>query len=315
MSPEQLAGQPVDSRSDIYSAALVIHEALTGHLPYVSGQKLCELCLEATPSLQNLLDQCLKPNPAERPPSAVEVYLRLQELGKASGILLLPPGAIDRLVAARRENEPTLVHRPDAARNAPRRWFLITMALLLAVFGMAALVKWWFFAPATSLAEGQTLLGMKIGDDKQNVVDGLKLVKESVLNPWAEEPIPAYLGHVLRPGDLGLQPGDLARLHVQRTGDEKVCVIFHGARVVAVIARRHGAATGRGVKVDGDVNGLFERYPEGVTEVHDEKPAPGETNGREQHIEVRRYDALGIGFEVRGNRVRAITFYPPNLGP
>src|ERR671938_555272 len=37
MSPEQLAGQPVDARSDIYSAALVIHEALTGQLPYVGG--------------------------------------------------------------------------------------------------------------------------------------------------------------------------------------------------------------------------------------------------------------------------------------
>src|SRR5207253_7790866 len=29
MSPEQLAGQPVDARSDVYSAALVLHEALT----------------------------------------------------------------------------------------------------------------------------------------------------------------------------------------------------------------------------------------------------------------------------------------------
>ena len=99
MSPEQLAGQPVDARSDLYSAAVVIHEALTGQLPYVSGKKLCELCPEASPQLQDLLDQCLKPNPAERPASAVEVYLRLQELGKASGILLLPPGAMDKLVA------------------------------------------------------------------------------------------------------------------------------------------------------------------------------------------------------------------------
>src|SRR5437016_10565706 len=33
MSPEQLAGQQVDARSDLYSVALVIHEALTGQLP------------------------------------------------------------------------------------------------------------------------------------------------------------------------------------------------------------------------------------------------------------------------------------------
>ncbi len=117
MSPEQLAGQPVDARSDLYSAALVIHEALTGQMPYIQGKKLCELCRDATPALQDLIDQCLKPNPAERPPTAVEVYLRLQELGKASGILLLPPGAMDRLVAARKASEPTVQYQPTAEPN------------------------------------------------------------------------------------------------------------------------------------------------------------------------------------------------------
>src|SRR5204863_3161838 len=75
MSPEQLAGQPVDARSDLYSAAPVIFEALTGQIPYPGGKRLCELCPEASPGLQDLLEQCLKPNAAERPPTAVEVYL------------------------------------------------------------------------------------------------------------------------------------------------------------------------------------------------------------------------------------------------
>jgi serine/threonine protein kinase len=151
MSPEQLAGQPVDARSDIYSAALVIHEALTGQLPYITGKKLSELCPDATPALQEMLDHCLKQCPAERPANALEVYLRLQELGKASGILLLPPGAMDRLLASRQQQQqpgskPTPVADPFVTTQAEarttgrpgRRRLWLTAALVLA--GVGALV-------------------------------------------------------------------------------------------------------------------------------------------------------------------------------
>jgi serine/threonine protein kinase len=141
MSPEQLAGRPVDARSDIYSAALVIHEALTGQLPAYGGKRLCELCPEATASLQELLDHCLKQDLAERPPSAVEVYLRLQELGKASGILLLPPGALDKLLASRhQEHTARPPANPEARTEAdvtttphqpPRRHFWLIAGLIV----------------------------------------------------------------------------------------------------------------------------------------------------------------------------------------
>jgi serine/threonine-protein kinase len=141
MSPEQLAGNPVDARSDLYSIAVVIHEALTGHVPYVSGKKLSEYCPDASPQLQTLLEQCLKPNPDERPASAIEVYLRLQELGKASGILLLPPGAMDKLVASRQAAEPTIAYTPRAPARANRNVILaVVAAVLLLVLG--ALGAW-----------------------------------------------------------------------------------------------------------------------------------------------------------------------------
>ena len=107
MSPEQLAGQPLDARSDIYSAAMVIYEALTGELPYLTGKTLTDLCPGATQEMQDLLDQCLKPNPNDRPATAVEVYVRLQEMGKVSGVIMLPPGGVETLLPARR---PTLTH-------------------------------------------------------------------------------------------------------------------------------------------------------------------------------------------------------------
>jgi len=144
MSPEQLAGQPVDARSDIYSAALVIHEGLTCQLPYVSGKKLCELCPETMPALQELLDQCLRPNPNERPASAIEVYLRLQELGKASGILLLPPGAMDRLVAARQSEslQPTVIYQPPKGQLLKR---LLWGGLGVGLLGLLGWLAWYLW--------------------------------------------------------------------------------------------------------------------------------------------------------------------------
>jgi serine/threonine-protein kinase len=136
MSPEQLAGRPVDGRSDLYSAAMVIHEALTGHLPYVTGQSLAELCPEAPAAFCQLIEQCLKQNPNERPASAVEVYLRLQELGKASGILLLPPGAMEKLLASqqRTHEQPTVTYIPPGAK----KWAWLWLALLFLVLAGAA---------------------------------------------------------------------------------------------------------------------------------------------------------------------------------
>jgi eukaryotic-like serine/threonine-protein kinase len=138
MAPEQLAGQPADARSDLYSAALVIHECLTGRLPYVSDKKLSELCPEATPALQSLLEHCLRKDPAERPASAVEVYLRLQELGKASGILLLPPGAMEKLVAARQTQQDTVTYVAAETQSSGRRRVLIGVAVAVVLLGLAA---------------------------------------------------------------------------------------------------------------------------------------------------------------------------------
>jgi serine/threonine protein kinase len=145
MSPEQLAGNPVDARSDLYSTAIVIHEALTGHVPYVSGKKLIDYCPDASPQLQDLLDQCLKPNPAERPAGAIEVYLRLQELGKASGILLLPPGAMDKLVASRQVQQPTVAYTPRVAPWWSSRLVTAVLAVILTILvalGVWLLMQW-----------------------------------------------------------------------------------------------------------------------------------------------------------------------------
>jgi serine/threonine-protein kinase len=138
MAPEQLAGQPVDARSDLYSAAVVMHEALTGELPFLSGKSIAELCPEAPAGFCELLTQCLKPSSRERPSTAVEVYLRLQEFGKASGVLLLPPGSIEKLLASTR---PQAAEAPTIPYKLPRPpgkwWYALGAAVVLVVATLA----------------------------------------------------------------------------------------------------------------------------------------------------------------------------------
>jgi tRNA A-37 threonylcarbamoyl transferase component Bud32 len=305
MSPEQLAGQPLDVRSDLYSAAVVIHEALTGQMPYFQGKKLCELCPEATPALQELLDQCLKPNPAERPPTAVEVYLRLQELGKASGILLLPPGAMDRLVAARKAGEPTVQYRPpEDAKSRLKRRLLIAAAAILLILGVTVAVKAIQFFNAPVKYDGpETLHGVALEDSQDDIGDHLALRKFYVGNPWTLKETKGHLGHILKKEDLRLKDSEVGSLVVQRTADDKVSVLFHQGKVIAVVSRDPYATTAHGLRIGSKVDPMYERYPEGG-QSHDEVLPDG------THVEVRRYPALGIGFELQHGRIIGMTLYP-----
>src|SRR5262249_3631817 len=58
MSPEQLKGQMVDGRSDIFSAAIVLYELLTGSLPFDTADTastIHKILHEAPPPLKNYL--------------------------------------------------------------------------------------------------------------------------------------------------------------------------------------------------------------------------------------------------------------------
>ncbi len=318
MSPEQLAGQTVDARTDLYSAAVVIHEALTGQLPYISGKKLGELCPEATAEMQALVDQCLKPNPGERPEGALEVYLRLQELGKASGVLLLPPGALEKLAAARRNaGQPTVT--PDLATTktqppaggrpskAARLW-LIGLCVLLALAGAAVLVKtlvWpWSSQPAAKPGP-ESLLGVKVGDPQQDVADSLSLSRGGPgENPWENGAAPPdYLGRVLTPERLGLTADEQQRLDVRRTKDDKVCVVFVDGKVRGMAVHRNEAAALRGgVGVSSALSAVSAAYGESFNQA--------ELPGRQPATLVRTYPHLGLGFEIENNVVTGVALYP-----
>jgi tRNA A-37 threonylcarbamoyl transferase component Bud32 len=331
MSPEQLAGQPVDARSDLYSAALVIHETLTGQLPYVSSSKLCDLCPEVPPTLQDLLVQCLKPEPNERPANAIDVYLRLQEVGKASGVLMLPPGALDKLVSERQAKQAadasTVTYlAPQGKPPGPRRRWMVAGALLsllafLGVAGAFAARHWW---TGTTATDRESLLGLHIGDEAESLrpywgkafVNGTEVWKD-------DDSRPRFMGNVLKARDLGVA-GAGAKVTARLSADEKLWVALrpdpeqdsHWLVQAIVLRSPREGTTSRGLRMGAGVADLFRLYPETPTEViQKELPRTSGKGDRATHIEVRRFDQLGIGFEVREGHVTAITLYPAVTPP
>ncbi len=94
MSPEQVEGRPADSRADVFSLGVLLHELLVGMRPF-QGETTAGLIssilrdtpprvTEAKPGLPNhlgrIVDRCLEKNPEHRYSNATEVHNELKRL-------------------------------------------------------------------------------------------------------------------------------------------------------------------------------------------------------------------------------------------
>jgi TolB-like protein len=94
MSPEQVAGRPVDHRTDLFSLGVLLYEAVSGRLPFTGDSSaelasailrdtprpLSEISTDLTPELAGIIRRCLEKDPRQRIQTAREVANELREL-------------------------------------------------------------------------------------------------------------------------------------------------------------------------------------------------------------------------------------------
>lgn len=147
MSPEQFMGQTVDGRSDLYSAAVVLYQLLTGEIPF-------------TGSFSNIMHRVL--NEEASPPSALNVQVptafdavlrramakrpdeRYQTAAEFKRAIITATSSTAAAVASDGSRSRSTVVRPpgivgaSAARERAWRWGLPIALLGVAAFGAGA---------------------------------------------------------------------------------------------------------------------------------------------------------------------------------
>jgi eukaryotic-like serine/threonine-protein kinase len=101
MSPEQVRGQPVDGRSDIFSLGTVMYEMIAGEHPFRSDSaadtmssilredpaELSALNPNVTPGLERVIRHCLEKSADQRFQSARDLAFQLEMLSSTSGAI------------------------------------------------------------------------------------------------------------------------------------------------------------------------------------------------------------------------------------
>ncbi|HWQ36715.1 MAG TPA: protein kinase [Blastocatellia bacterium] len=126
MSPEQVRGQDLDSRSDIFSFGIILYEMLSGQRPFAGESQvevmnailkseppdLSEAKAKIGPALDRIVRRCLEKKPERRFQTASDLGFALESLSGVSGASQPEAASAPALVvsvAARRRLSPVLI--------------------------------------------------------------------------------------------------------------------------------------------------------------------------------------------------------------
>jgi serine/threonine protein kinase len=147
MSPEQIAGQQVDSRTDIYAIGVVLYELLSGRPPFISPG-LMQLAMEISnelppplpdhlpPSLKAVVVRCLEKDPSRRFQSMVSLREALLPFEQAAVEEPRQPAPALPLFSPLPEELPRLPPRfPEP------RWIALALAGAVVMIAAVAVIR------------------------------------------------------------------------------------------------------------------------------------------------------------------------------
>jgi serine/threonine-protein kinase len=165
MSPEQVQGQDVDHRSDIFSLGVVLYEMFTGQLPFkgvhetallyeivnVDPVPMSAVKPEIEASLDGIILECLAKEPSERYQSVAEVAKELRRFKRES-----TRARATRTMATRQFAQPTGQPAMNAAvdsaqpTRAGNRWLWPAISGVLAIAAVLFALTPWHKEAATT---------------------------------------------------------------------------------------------------------------------------------------------------------------------
>ncbi|MDX1740920.1 MAG: serine/threonine-protein kinase, partial [Rhodothermales bacterium] len=206
MSPEQVRGEPVDRRSDLWSLGVVFHELLAGARPFQGDYEaaITFAILNEDPKigervpdeLRGVLGRLLSKHAADRYQSAQELAADL----RSGGTTLQPPPRLPASTAA-----PT----SDRPRSPVSRRTILAAAVGILIVVAAAVV--YFLSPADQIESIAVLPFRNAGEDPdlEYLSDGLT---ETLINSLSQVPdlrvmarstVFQYKGRPVTPGEVG----------------------------------------------------------------------------------------------------------------
>ena len=183
MSPEQLRGENLDARSDLFSFGVVLYEMLTSRQPFAAASRAASIAaildheppplasfVEAPEEMQRIVSKCLEKDRGRRYQSAQDLASDL-----TSTLRTVDPDNVPaRSLAEWR--------RARGAQQAQRRWHLAT-AMLLLIAGSVAV--WSILMPARAV-DSLAVFPFAIEDSDPNLEYLGEGIPERIINKLAE---------------------------------------------------------------------------------------------------------------------------------